>query len=633
MSTVTNKKKRTAFMAIFFGFLMVFSAIVVLFTPPNTVPGASPEAVTQYYTVSFHESGLPGGTRWSVNYFGTVSSTSSEMNFTNVANGSTQTFTISTVTVSNSQYNPNPSTGTVFVNNDNVTVDVSFYNQTTSLPASGFDLNFTITNFPVVMPGISWSWTATVSGSSLPYGPVTSSTSTSNTIDYFTGLSNGTYSYSLSPAYGTSLSNSTGMIKVDGKNTTVYVSVSLMKAYNVQFNESGLPLDQKFSVSVYDSPTGGSHFSATNTTFVSQHTYLDFSLINQTYDYTVNAPTGYKAQPSSGTITVSGSVLNITVQFSVSGPTYLVNFHIENPPANTPNVQWYWGVTVNGTFYGDSYNSTLTLSGFVSGNYSYSVNSFGIALAPRSGTFNVNGTSTTVSLRVIPSWEAFFKVTNLEVSAFGYPSFRVQVTSNIPGLGGEIVQGSPFSSTRGVVSIPSLQNGTYYYTLTSTNNYFTISPNSGTFSINGKNSTVDLKETMQPVYSIQFVEKGLVSSSGISWGVVLDNGFYYNDSTPIPSGGLSHVSAPGSVTDELPAGTYWVQAFVIDSGGKYHFTAPIKVTVGSGENLYTMQFTTYAGSGNPLTETDYAIIGGVSAAAVVGAVSLFLWRKRGGTGP
>lgn len=634
MSTGTNRNKHILF-AIVFGLLMLLSPTFLFFTPSNASVTATADAAPQPqpYFVTFHESGLPTGTSWSVNFIGTSSSSTSNVNFTNIAADTVQTFSISSVNTANNHYSPTPSSGTVYVSNNNVTVGISFYNETTSLPASGYDLNFTITNFPSVMPGVSWSWKATVSGASLPYGPVTSSSSSGNSINYFTGLSNGTYSYSLSPAYGTTLSNSTGLININGTNTTVDLSISLMKTYTVHFNESGLPADQKFSVSVYDSPTGGNHYSTTNTTFVTQNTFVNFYLINQTYDYSVNTPSGFQAHPSTGTVTVTGSIVNISIQFSVAGPLYPVNFHIVNPPATTPGISWNWGATVNGTFYGYSYNSTLALPNLPSGTYGYSISAYGIALSPRSGTFTINGNSTIVSLKVIPSWETLFKVTNLASSAFGYPSFDVQVTENIAGIGGGLVQGSPFSSAGGVASIPSLQNGTYYYTLTSTNPYFTISPTSGTFKINGKNSTVDLKETAQPVYSAQFVEKGLVSYSSISWGVILDNGFYYNDSTPIPSGGLSHVNAPGSFVDELPQGTYWVQAFVIDSGGKYHFMAPVKITVGDGGNMFTMQFSTATGTGSQLTSSDYAIIGGVSAAVAVGAIALYIWNGRRGPKP
>lgn len=636
MSSKQIRNNYTVIIAIAFGLLMALSPMFFLFSPDSggtSAAVANPAAVTQSYTVSFHESGLPTGTSWSVSFFGTSPSSTSMVNFTNVPSGATQTFLIFPVAVNNHRYEPTPSSGTVYVDNRNVTVSVSFYNQTASLPVSGYDFNFTVTNFPAVMPGISWSWTATISGVSIAYGPVTSSPSANNKIDYFTDLANGTYSYSLSPAYGTSLSPATGQVTINGRNTTLGVSVSLMKDYKLQFNETGLPADQKLSVSVYDAPTGGSHYSKTNDTFVSQHRYVDFFLINQTYDYTINTPSGYSAYPSSGTDTITGSSQNVTLHFSVAREAYHVNFLVTNPPADTPGTSWFWGVTVNGTFYGYSHNDSLTLPGLVSGNYSYITSSYGIALDPMSGTFSVNGTGTTVLLKAVPSWSAAFKITNLADSAFGYPAFDVQVTTNTPGLGGEPVEGSPFQSTGGGVLIPALPNGTYYYTLTSMNNNFNINPASGTFSIHGKNSTLDLNTVAEPVYSAQFNENGLISDSGISWGVVLDNGFYYNDSTPIPPGGLTHVLAPNSMVEELPQGTYWVQAFVIDSGGTYHYMSPVKITVGSGENLFTMQFATGTASGPSLTATDYAVIGGIAAVAIAGVAVLLLWRRRGGTGP
>ncbi len=640
MTKFSSLSKKAILLAIFVGFLMVGSSFLIAAFPQERNSGgvgASPFTPLSY-KASFHESGLANGVTWKVNMIGTVASTNQYVNFTGLAN-STYSFTVNTVSLPTYQYIPTPSSGTVFVSGKNVTVSVSFYNQTTSAPPpKGYDLNFTVTNFPSVMPGIAWTWYAQVTGVNVVYGPTVSAPpSTNNLLDYFTGLTNGTYSYILYPAYGTALSPSAGNVTISGKNTTVGTSVSILPAYTVEFLESGLPNTQKFSVSVVDAPTHGTLYSSTNTTYVSQHDYVDFSLINQTYSYTVTALKGYTATPSSGTETVSGSTLVIQIQFSTAKAAYPVTFVITNPPKNVPGTAWYWSSVINGTGYGPFFNATSSPIWLPHGNYSYLTYSYGIALSPLTGTFSVKNSGLTVYLKSIPGYQVSFEVPNIAPSSFPYPSFTVSATINYPGYGGETLAGSPFFSTGAVVTIPSLPNGTYSYTLASTNRFYTISPTSGTFTVNGGNVTIDLSASIQPSYSVEFEENGLVGTSGVTWGVVVDNGFFWNDTMKIPGGGLpNQATAPSAVIFDLPQGTYWVQAFVIDSAGDYHFMSPVQVSVGSGQNLYTIQFATASGSSSSslnLTATDFYIIGGVVAAVIVVGAVVYLMRKKGGTPP
>ncbi|MEM4067525.1 MAG: hypothetical protein QXV17_11790 [Candidatus Micrarchaeaceae archaeon] len=90
----------------------------------------SPSTTTQpsrQYTVTFIESGLPSGTSWSVTFNNvTKSSNFSIITFTNIANG-TYSYAIST-----SQYNASPSSGSITINNANVTQNITFTTITTS---------------------------------------------------------------------------------------------------------------------------------------------------------------------------------------------------------------------------------------------------------------------------------------------------------------------------------------------------------------------------------------------------------------------------------------------------------------------------------------------------------------------
>lgn len=141
----------------------------------------------------------------------------------------------------------------------------------------------------------------------------------SSTVTFY-GTPNGTYTYSITLASGTSgytISPSSGNVTVNGANVTVDITFTPIApvTYSVTFNESGLS-GQSWSVTL-----NGTQKSGTGTS-------IEFTgLSNGTYPFTITAPSGYTASPASGNITVNGD--NVIESIVFSAPTvpliYVIN--------------------------------------------------------------------------------------------------------------------------------------------------------------------------------------------------------------------------------------------------------------------------------------------------------------------
>jgi len=146
------------------------------------------------YTITLTESGLPSGTSWSVTLNGsTLSSTTNTIIFTE-PNG-TYSFSIGYIT----GYSVSPSSGTVTVNGASVNEAITF----TPVSVKTYSVTFAESGLP---SGTSWS--VTFNGKT--------ETSNNNTISFTEP--NGTYSFTISPINGYSVSPSSGSITVKGTN-------------------------------------------------------------------------------------------------------------------------------------------------------------------------------------------------------------------------------------------------------------------------------------------------------------------------------------------------------------------------------------------------------------------------------
>jgi hypothetical protein len=245
-------------------------------------------SISNPYSLTFSETGLPSGQEWSVGVsdVGTLSTLTKKLGFT-VPNG---TFNYSIAPIGGYHIKMGSYTGSVTVNGTTPPVVNTRWTQFT------YPVRFTEKGLP---SDTSWSVTLTPSS-----GPAISLNSTTESIVF--REPNGTYTFTISPNSGYHISRGsyTGSITVNG----VYqdrIPVSWAKnGYTVKFTEKGLALYAVWSVTMD---------GKTRTT---DGTGISFYLPNGTYSFTINA-TGYSesSNPTSP-LTVNGATVKVAVRFT-----------------------------------------------------------------------------------------------------------------------------------------------------------------------------------------------------------------------------------------------------------------------------------------------------------------------------
>jgi len=243
------------------------------------------------YFTNWTESGLPGGTPWSVYVYGGEglgSSTTSKISV--LWQNGTWPFAIYVT----GDYTATPASGTIVVSGADLKVHIRF-------APTKHTVRFNETGLP---HGTDWSVTV----------GATTHSSKSKSIAF--NLPDGNYSYSVANVANYSR-NASGTFSVDGGNVTVTEVFTLVK-YAVTFSESGLHTGKKWSVKIG---------SVTRSSYTDQ---LGFNLRNGTYSYSVGNVSGYTVT-ATGTFTVVGSVLTVIVTFSKVTRS---STHIDPSPAS-----------------------------------------------------------------------------------------------------------------------------------------------------------------------------------------------------------------------------------------------------------------------------------------------------------
>jgi hypothetical protein len=246
-------------------------------TPADSMSVYSTPTYPPTYTVTFTEKALPAGTTW----------------YVNLSNGQSNSSTSSTITfelvngtygymLSSSDPDYLGTTGQVTVNGAAVSQSAVF--------VYSYPVTFSETGLAA---GTSWSVTVN--------GTVITSTSSTATIREF----NGTYTYTISPVAGYSLTTSySGSFQVNGAPVTESL-VFKQVVYTVTVTETGLPSGSNWFVLL----ANGTKLNSTSST-------ITFSEPNGTYSVTVNTTvSNYRASSSSVSFTVSGQPVSVTVSF------------------------------------------------------------------------------------------------------------------------------------------------------------------------------------------------------------------------------------------------------------------------------------------------------------------------------
>ncbi len=293
------------------------------------------------------------------------------------------------------------------------------------------------------------------------------------------------------------------------------VNVQYNKTFMVQFNESGLPSGQPWSIT----------FNGTKDTS-SAGVPVSFFATNGTYSFKVSKIYGYAVSPQNGTLKVEGSEVTVNLNFSMK--SYLVNFKTSGLPATS-----VWNLTIGGiqhTVHGNEYSYVAT-----PGNYTYSIQPVaGYYPVNSSGSFSVNADNITVNIM----WKPFL--------------YRTEFTQNILPNGTtwfvNLSNGVSLSSM-GPNASAYLQNGSYEYTFTSMNTswkgYY------GNVIVNGNPTVLSLNFT-EVIYKVVFSENGL--SKGTDWMVSLNNE---------TTGSIDH-----NLSLQLPNGTYYYVASSLNTSYK-----------------------------------------------------------------
>ncbi|HTP53996.1 MAG TPA: protease pro-enzyme activation domain-containing protein [Thermoplasmata archaeon] len=569
------------------------------------------------YAVTFTESGLPGGTSWTVTLNGLPeSATGGSIGFSE-ANG-TFGFTVS----GEAGYTATPNSGTVAVNGAATGVAIVFtpvtYSVTFSesgLPAgvtfqvtlngapeslltdgSTDSLTFSVANgtFGYTIAGISGyrqstlpsSGSVVVSGASvveptLLYGAVTYAVGFTETglpagtlwsvtlngdTESTTGSSlsfsepNGTYGYTVGAVAGYRASPNAGTVGISGAGGSTSISFTAVN-YTLTFSESGLPGGSLWTVTL----GGGPPESATGPS-------IAFTEPNGTYGYTVSGPAGYTAAPHSGSVRVDGVDASVAIVFTPV--TYAVTFTESGLPSGT-----LWSVTLNGDT--ESATGSAIFFGEPNGSYGFTVGGIaGYRASPNAGSVSVNGGAVSVGIGWTPV------VYTVTVGESGLPAGTLWSVT---------LDGSTESATSTAIAFLE-PNGTYGFSIGGIAGY-RASPNDGTVTVSGADASVPIDWT-QVTYAVTFTETGL--PSGTLWSVTLDG-------HAVSSGGVS-------IQFSEPNGTY---DFSVGGVPGYHAaprTGSVSVTgtaVSLGIAFTPVSYSVaFSESGLPAGETFRVTLGG-----------------------
>lgn len=578
------------------------------------------------YSVTFDESGLPGGTEWNVTLNSTTLPSTGTTDIFPAANG-TESYRIPPVP--GFYATPN---GTVSVSGRNVTVDITFertyavnftesglaagtawtvaigsLNATGSSPSlvlaePNGSYNFTLT--PI--PGYATTWTGAVTVSAAAvHVPITfttvvysvvftesnlapgtswtvhlgtqTNTSISATLNFT--VPNGTYAYSVPQVGGYADPTPFGNVSVHGAD--ISVAIPFEATAPIYFTESGLPIGTNWTITLESVGT------ASSTT-----PQLQFNAPPGFYNYSIAPIPGYLTNWT-GNFTSNDLLTNVAIVFNPS--TYLVTFVETGLKVGTN-----WSVDLNGT----TVSSTLFLIQFASPNGTQPfqiANAGAFVPAPANGSTTVNGREDTVPI-VFTLQRGLLRTVTFTES--GLPN-GTQWGVELGGVG--------VNSTTSSLAFHE-PDGSYRYTVYPVLGFAVAE--TGTFSVAGANTTVAIP-FVGVTYRVTFEETGL--PAGTSWGVSL--------------GGTPFRSTTGSLEVSEANGSYPYYLLPVNGYNASNGFGTVTVSGAAPATiLFTFNATTSApqhgGSSFPIL--DVALLGIV---AVVGiAAALLLLRRRGGGG-
>ena len=258
--------------------------------------------------------------------------------------------------------------------------------------------------------------------------------------------------------------------------------------YTVTFAQTGLPANTSWGVKL--SFAGGLQATGNSST-------LALDAANGTWDYQLQAPTGYEASPSSGNLTVRGSSVTVSIVFRPI--PYTVSFTQQGLP-----VGLNWTVRLPGLNLSGPASGNLDAS-LPNGTYAFVVGTTVVSSSqsyvptPVQGNLTVNGSAVSVRVSFVPvSHPTLYTVTFAPAGLPSGSSFNLSVA------------GRSFTGATTLVAL-QLPNGTYSFGVGAPAGW-SVTPVQGVLTVNGTSVSVTVTFASVPSPS---------SSSGIPNGEYL----------------------------------------------------------------------------------------------------------------
>ena len=346
--------------------------------------------------------------------------------------------------------------------------------------------------------------------------------------------SNGGVLYSASSGYGN--------VTVNGANASVPVTFNVATVYGVSVSETGLPAGTTWSVDLSNDLTG----SLTNSTTGGS---IGFRLPNGTYLYSVTTSDTRYSAPG-GSFQVNGTSATEPIVFRLV--TYVVTFTETGLPGGTT---WYVNVSGGPSLSGTTASLTTPLP---NGSYPYTVAMAAKEYTAKGGTLQVNGGPVTKS---VPFTLVTYTVTFVET---GLPAGTMWYAN---------ISGEPFLGGTGTSLTTALPNGSYTYTLATTDKSYAAA--AGSFHVTG--APVPFAPKFHLVtYAVTFTETGL--PKGTTWYVGL-------------SGGSLSSSPTDTITFNESNGTYSFIVTVVGHWAPSAATIPVAVAGAAVPKLVAYSYT------------------------------------------
>ena len=345
--------------------------------------------------------------------------------------------------------------------------------------------------------------------------------------------------------YGYSILNGWGTINAYNMTEQLLDKAPIaVSYYKAAFTESGLPTGTSWYVNISgvsgSGPVTGSSFSTT--------------LKNGSYSYSVSTSNSqYYPSATSGGFTVSGKAVSISVSFVKKSPVttyYKTVFTESGLPSGSA---WYLNLSSgqnSGIIYGISYNLTLK-----NGTYSYTVSTSNSQYYPsaNSGSFTVSGKTVSISVSFVKK----APVTTYYKTAFtekGLPSGSKWFVN---------LSNSAKVISLNTTAVFNLANGSYSYTVSTSDPQYYPSETSGNFTVSGKAVSV-----------------------GVGFKKEIQNGYLTGDVYPsnasVTANGHSVQVANGSFNQSLEQGSYNVS---VSAYNYYPEFFKVNITDGSEVHL------------------------------------------------